>query len=719
MPLVAVPETGFTLGAAAEAISNKAPGTPNILPGTKQLMRLTFSDATLLEELIKNGDFKVSFGKTITFLYGNNLAQEILSKSEQSRNEVYEIGDNNLNFTGLTTHQFESRRFEQDKDDAADLVALKQKMSALKSEKTSKSTMIVDSRGNLGPARGLGGKPIPLASRQPAAPKPPKALSKAAAAKLDRENQLKIEALRAPLMHLLALGSDSERNLAMKTHAPVDLCLRILQRIGNRVRAGNHWELEDNVYRDLDIWKFPYASQKDRQTAIDNAKAAFYRLRLKTSAPEWDTLVKPEERGKVTVAPPPPPILPRPKPLTNLNFGKTDGSITPAEVSPTASEHSTREAGMQQPPNKIRKVGNEKDIISKIIANKGKTPKTTKPKAEKAPGPKKLGRPPKPKAETVAAPKKRATKWKHPEGGVSAYKSKEYVDSADEDEPLLKPATPKPATPKPATPLPPTQRMDVKSPLPRPPIRGGAADPVKPPATASPKKKPVESRESKASPAPSLPRRPGVATKSLPAKTTDRDTQGPEKGSLGRSSNTSTVASKRPAAKTKETASKPAVRDREPAARAPSPIKRSPLGSPPLTAADHRPRSVSSTPKTLASIGSTPSQSPLDTITVAPRSKARSETPSSQSSTANKRKASRLEDAAPPPQPKRRSFPDANTLAMAKRFKEDYARYLKLYREVEAADDNEPSRNEKANRVIKMHNELAGMKEKLNSMVTA
>ena len=61
-----------------------------------------------------------------------------MSKSEQSRNEVYEIADNSLNFTGLTTHQFESRRFEQDKDDAADLVALKQKMSALKSEKTSK-----------------------------------------------------------------------------------------------------------------------------------------------------------------------------------------------------------------------------------------------------------------------------------------------------------------------------------------------------------------------------------------------------------------------------------------------------------------------------------------------------------------------------------------------------------------------------------------------------
>lgn len=67
MPNIAVPEPGWTLGAAAESISinSKAPGTPNIAPGTKQLMRLSFAEGQLLEDLIKSGDFKVSFGKTI------------------------------------------------------------------------------------------------------------------------------------------------------------------------------------------------------------------------------------------------------------------------------------------------------------------------------------------------------------------------------------------------------------------------------------------------------------------------------------------------------------------------------------------------------------------------------------------------------------------------------------------------------------------------------
>ena len=66
MPAAVVPESGWALGAAVESISNsKAPGTPNIAPGTKQLMRLQFTESSLLLDLIKAGEFKVSFGKTI------------------------------------------------------------------------------------------------------------------------------------------------------------------------------------------------------------------------------------------------------------------------------------------------------------------------------------------------------------------------------------------------------------------------------------------------------------------------------------------------------------------------------------------------------------------------------------------------------------------------------------------------------------------------------
>ena len=251
-----------------------------------------------------------------------------------------------------------------------------------------------------------------------------------ATTKTPAEIEVKSNALRPPIIHLLALGSDSERNIALRTHAPVDLCLRILQRIGNRTRAGNHWELVDAIYRDLDLWKFPYSSQKERDIAIANAKAAFTRLRLSSHAPEWDLLVKPEDRGKVKVAPSPP-ALPKPRPPPNLNMSKAnEGKVTPSETSPTASEKSAGGDPMarstsQQPPNKTRRVG-EKDTMARIIANKGKPQKAKKEAALKekrdkaAPGTKKLGRPPKPKTEAVPKPTKRPTKWRHPERGVGA-----------------------------------------------------------------------------------------------------------------------------------------------------------------------------------------------------------------------------------------------------------------------------------------------------------
>lgn len=70
-------------------------------------------------------------------------AQEVLSKSEQHRHEVYETGEDILNFTGIITHQFEARKLEREHEDAADLLVLKQQMSALKTQKETKRYVFV------------------------------------------------------------------------------------------------------------------------------------------------------------------------------------------------------------------------------------------------------------------------------------------------------------------------------------------------------------------------------------------------------------------------------------------------------------------------------------------------------------------------------------------------------------------------------------------------
>ncbi|KAF8458020.1 hypothetical protein BGX38DRAFT_1139010 [Terfezia claveryi] len=718
MPNVVVPASGWSLGTAAESITNgKGPGgTPNLAPGAKQLMRIQFAGGTLLEDLIKAGEFKVSFGKTITFLYGNQ-AQEVLSKSEQTRQEIYETTDDSLNFMGLITHQLEARKLEKDEDNIAEVLALKQQMSALKDQKESKSTMLVEQRGAKGlPSR----RPAPIGVRR----RPgtgPEAIAKTPA-QTSAETEAKMNALRAPIIHLLALGSDSERNIAMKTHAPVDLCLRILQRIGNRTRAGNHWQLVDDIYRNLDLWKFPYGNQKDRDVAIENAKAAFVRLRLPAGASEWDLLVKPEDRGKVKVGPPPP-TLPKPKPLPNLNISKVEeGRIIPPEASPTASENSVgaeqlARSTSSQPPNKTRRVG-EKDRMDKIIANgvkplKAKKEAAQKEKKEKAiPGtsaPKKLVRPLKPKSEAAPKPIKRQTKWKHPEGGIAAiaaareahFKSEKFVQSDSDAEGSTKASVKSPLAA--GTQL--GQKVAGKSPLPTT-GHGSARVDLK---TASPAKKRVTEAAKATKRTAFLEAKKTVAVKVLPAKAA---ALAPER-TRPIVKATGTIGGKRPLA------ARGKAGEKEPLVRTASAVKRSPTGSSP-TVTSQEAGSVTSTPKTLTSIGtvSTPTRSPSHTITVAMQPSAKKQPRFVQETTAvsAKRKAERAEEDAPPKAIKRQKLPDANTLNLARRFKEEYAKYAKLYKE---AQNEGPQQNEKLRRVLKMHGDLAAMKLKLSNFAAA
>jgi len=538
-------------------------------------------------------------------------------------------------------------------------------------------------------------------------------------AQTSAETEAKMNALRAPLIHLLALGSDSERNIAMKTHAPVDLCLRILQRIGNRARAGNHWQLVDDIYRDLDLWKFPYGSQKDRDLAIENASAAFARLGLPKDAPEWDLLVNPVERGRVKAGPPPS-TLPKQKPLPNLNISKVDeGKVIPAEASPTASENSVgaeqaARSTSSQPPNKTRRVG-EKDRIDKIIANRGKPLKAKREAAQKekkektAPGttaPKKLGRPAKPKAEAAAKHTKRPTKWKHPEGGIAAvaaareareFKSEKFVQSDSEEESTKVFAK---------SPLAMGAKVAGKSPLPAT-SHGSARNPKANASTASPAKKKVAEAAKITKRATPLEAKKTVAAKTLPAKVT---APAPEKARPVAKA-TGAIGGKRPVA------AKGKAGEKEPPVRTASTTKRSPTGSSPTVTAQEA-GSVAS--QTLASIGtvSTSARSPGHTITVATQPAAKKQPRYTQETSAAsiKRKAERAEEDAPPKAVKRQKLPDANTLNLARRFKEEYAKYAKLYKE---AQSEGPQQNEKLERVLKMHDDLAAMKLKLVNLAAA
>ena len=557
---------------------------------------------------------------------------------------------------------------------------------------------------------GPGGKVPPRMGRQPPislqTKQPLKRITKEDTDKKKKgATDAQLEALRIPLLHLLALGSDTTNHFAVKTRAPIELCLRILHKLGNRTRAGNHWELVDDYFRELDVWKFPYANDKDRETAIKNAQAAYNRLRLSAEATEWDRLVKPEERGKVKIGPTVP-TLPKPRAVPALKVVKQDDKPFPAgEPSPTFSEHSAASdsrgrSGSQQPLAAAAKPG-KKDTISRIIANKGKAPKERAPPKEKAAPGAKRGRPPKPKAEAAAKVIKRPTKWKHPEGGLSrpqpAYKSKEFVDSEDEAEDTPLKDAPRTAVKSPPTAAPAPQSLAAKlagrSPAKRPDLK---AEREKARATVSPVKKGgvLTGKISKiGSPAAAMPRKSGVGAKTVPLRAPEpvAEKSSPQK------ERPVAVAGKRPAAAAaksrakalpKETEQPP--RPRTPAKTITPPVRRSPAQSSPLA---ENVSTATSTPGTMTTNETieTPNRSPE---------------PIKRGSV--KRKGNWRDEEASAP--KRREV-DPDILGKAQKFKSLYAVYATLYDE--AKNGNQGGEGVTV-RLLEMHEELREWKRELN-----
>lgn len=56
--------------------------------------------------------------------------------------------------------------------------------------------------------------------------------------------------------------------------------------------------MKSSCFKELDVWKYDYGTQEQRQAAIDNAIRHFDRLRASASAPVWQKLLPDEDRNK-------------------------------------------------------------------------------------------------------------------------------------------------------------------------------------------------------------------------------------------------------------------------------------------------------------------------------------------------------------------------------------------------------------------------------------
>ncbi|PWW75613.1 hypothetical protein C7212DRAFT_358520 [Tuber magnatum] len=741
MPRLTISDGGVMLGAAPPIVGNGKGAT--VVHG-QQVMRITFGGSNVLEEVLKRGaDLKITFGKSMRLSYGDH-SMEILSTVESSRHELYRAKQGSLggglDFAGTFTHQLEVRELYSETADEG-LRALQESYRRINQEKEASTTVVVDS-ASMPPAvsgrraasvkkpaatgRGKNArKPVTQPRSHPSTPhmragKLP-ALSEADVAAHSAMINAKLQALRVPLIHLLAMGPDSEQGLASRTRVSEDVCLRILQKVG--CRALRLWELVDDVYKDLDIWEFPYPSQANRETAISNCRAAFNRLRLPREAPEWQKTLAPEDRGKVDPCPPAPqstrPAKPVPPPSIKVIGDATEPlQVSPTGKKPSGGESMSRSGSQTAPAAKPTTKAGQRDPTSR---------KTNKKGTKKA------------KEATVKAPKSvnaKAAKAS-PAGANSRIKSAERVGDSDEGIEMedVKPS--------------PTKPVEKKTTL----VTRPAPSPMsKAPSIASAPASDLEAEETKLK-----------TKKALHNKVQKSPAKKVRKIPPPKSSNTAATKANGYKIAPTSNASANSLSSKEQIARrssSNSPPKPSPLGSsPPINASEIDGTTAASSPfLTPIARTATPGRSPLDSVTLAPKAKTRY-IPSS--SPPLKRKATLVADrdredvysrpngrltgrererdrdkergreldrdqdrerererpstststsSSTSSSSKRRNLSlDTSTIQLARKFKEDYARYERLHREVQAITDAF-KRKEKLDTVLKMHSDLEKMK---------
>lgn len=241
----------------------------------------------------------------------------------------------------------------------------------------------------------------------------------------DEKNQ-KLQALRTPLVHLLAVRQVSVKFLAQKICCTQEECREVLQKVGREFILDNSkWDLSDKSFKELDVWKFPYPCEADRQFAIDHAVSAFDRMRISREENLWQMLLPKDERGKGK-------ILSK----LNLHVGPMQKSSTPRiNVHPTDDSIQT---GQETGNDSDRKDRLAPSDAEPMVRSKSHDQITKKKVSEKEAQSKRLlsKKPKKPvqasKSKEAQPNVKKGTK-KEPAASSNVPKSTEFVHDSDED----------------------------------------------------------------------------------------------------------------------------------------------------------------------------------------------------------------------------------------------------------------------------------------------
>ena len=299
--------------------------------GSTQIMRLSLAQQAterILKTLRNAEQAKVRFGKRVSLEYGKTV-QQLQSSAETHSSELF-FGSvdrkEQFYFSGKASHALEAQKAQKavEQTDSA-LATLQSTLKSMQEQRASNETSFVTNRDDLKQSVGnkKGHKPSPLLSSKaqsfrrellggithstPSSPflaasfspslGPTSAplLSSSAPSK----DKIRLNAIKIPLIHLLAASPMTPNNVAKKLCATKEDCENLLDKCAEDSRqAVGKKELKEKAYKHLDPWKFPYPSQDDRQAAIDRAIRAFDRMRVGRSDNLWQLLLPEERRGR-------------------------------------------------------------------------------------------------------------------------------------------------------------------------------------------------------------------------------------------------------------------------------------------------------------------------------------------------------------------------------------------------------------------------------------
>lgn len=308
-----------------------------------QILRLDLARKTtdqILESLRNKGRVQLHFGKKLTLHFGKT-AIPLDATRDAFPSELYkqDKGSNGpLYFAGKISHLLEIQQAKEatSKTDSA-LAALENSLKSIKEQKASNETSFVRNQKEmkeLNRKQHVGShKPSPLLSASdmhkgrlmdgnarsvPGSPsfaaawtsRPTPTSAPMLSSFPQAENKVKLDAISIPLLHILAVRPMTPALVSKMLRAPLVDCEKLIHKFARDTRDVNGFkELKEKSYRELDVWKFPYKTQGDRQKAIDHAVQAFDRMRIEKKDQLWQMLLPEEERGKGKV-------------LSKLNFDR-------------------------------------------------------------------------------------------------------------------------------------------------------------------------------------------------------------------------------------------------------------------------------------------------------------------------------------------------------------------------------------------------------------